>query len=213
MSDETTLSSCPFCSGEAFVRIDTSLCLTQSRYRVGCDKDPSCHGWYGHSRYYATVAEAIAAWNTRAELGSDIKPCPWCGRDMDKRSEADKDNAGHTWYRDDSDYIQCLIRSNEFMKKERVTHGTLTAEQVEKIVDRNCEWYEGGEIDAQAIVDELNAVLGSGTCKMHDCDGSFSAVNRPVWRCDCGAFTTQYTDATTYHKPRFCPNCGRRVER
>jgi len=43
----------------------------------------------------------------------------------------------------------------------RATHGTLTAELVEKIVDRNCEWYEGGEIDAQAIVDELNAVLGS----------------------------------------------------
>ena len=51
------------------------------------------------------------------------KPCPWCGRDMDKRSEADKDNAGHTWYRDDSDYIRGLIRSNEFMKKERATSG------------------------------------------------------------------------------------------
>lgn len=46
------------------------------------------------------------------------------------------------------------------------------------------------------------------TCKLHDCEGSFSAVNKPVWRCDCGAFMTQYTDATTYHKPRFCPNCG-----
>ena len=55
------------------------------------------------------------------------------------------------------------------------------------------------------------AELGSGTCELHDCDGSFSAVNRPVWRCDYGAFMTQYTDATTYHKPRFCPNCGRRV--
>ena len=60
---------------------------------------------------------------------------------------------------------------------------------------------------AQAIA----ATLGPGTCRLHDCGGSFSAVNRPVWRCDCGAFMTQYTDATTYHKPRFCPNCGRKV--
>jgi hypothetical protein len=57
----------------------------------------------------------------------------------------------------------------------------------------------------------IAATLGRRTCKLHDCEGSFSAVNRPVWRCDCGAFMTQYTDATTYHKPRFCPNCGRRV--
>lgn len=47
-----------------------------------------------------------------------LNPCPWCGRDMDKRSEADKDNEGHVWYRDDSDYIQNLIRSNEFLKHE-----------------------------------------------------------------------------------------------
>lgn len=44
----------------------------------------------------------------------------------------------------------------------------LTTELVEKIVDRNCEWYEGGEIDAQAIVDELNAVLGSGNADTDD---------------------------------------------
>ena len=56
----------------------------------------------------------------------------------------------------------------------------------------------------------IEATLGAGTCRLHDCDGSFSSVNRPVWRCDCGAFMTQYTDATTYHKPRFCPNCGKR---
>jgi DNA-directed RNA polymerase subunit RPC12/RpoP len=67
MSDETTLPPCPFCKGDAFVRIDVSLRPTQSRYRVGCDKDSTCHGWYGHSRYYATEAEAIAAWSTRAE--------------------------------------------------------------------------------------------------------------------------------------------------
>ena len=55
------------------------------------------------------------------------------------------------------------------------------------------------------------AAIPRGECGLHDCEGSFSALNRPVWRCDCGAFMTQYTDATTYHKPRFCPNCGRKA--
>ena len=59
----------------------------------------------------------------------------------------------------------------------------------------------------------IAATLGRRDCKLRDCEGSFSAVNRPVWLCDCGAFMTQYTDATTYHKPNYCPNCGARVER
>ena len=37
--------------------------------------------------------------------------------------------------------------------------GTLTAEQVENIVYRNTEFYEGGDVDVQAITDELNAEL------------------------------------------------------
>lgn len=57
----------------------------------------------------------------------------------------------------------------------------------------------------------ISATLGPGTCELHDCEGIFSVTRRPIWRCDCGAFMTQYTDATTYHKPRFCPNCGRKV--
>lgn len=65
------LLPCPFCGGEAFVRIDITLNQMQSRYRVGCDKDSNCHGWYGHSRYYSTEAEAIAAWNSRAERITD----------------------------------------------------------------------------------------------------------------------------------------------
>ena len=69
------------------------------------------------------------------------------------------------------------------------------------------EFYNGAYGE---IADELNSRAGR-TCELHDCEGSFSAVNKPVWRCDCGAFMTQYTDATTYHKPRFCPNCGRKV--
>ena len=94
----------------------------------------------------------------------------------------------------------------------------LTAEQVREAIERYSTELLGGsrlfiERDWQAIADALNATLGRGTCELHDCEGSFSAVGKPVWRCDCGAFMTQYTDATTYHKPRYCPNCGREVER
>jgi len=66
------------------------------------------------------------------------------------------------------------------------------------------------ECDMDEEMGERGWVRDRGTCLLHDCDGSFSSVSRPVWRCDCGAFMTQYTDATTYHKPRFCPNCGRK---
>ena len=66
---------------------------------------------------------------------------------------------------------------------------------------------------AYELEQAIAATLGRRECKLRDCEGSFSAVNRPVWLCDCGAFMTQYTDATTYHKPNYCPNCGARVER
>lgn len=50
------LLPCPFCGGEAEIRGDDVLF-------VQCAK---CGTRYG-DRYYATKAEAIAAWNTRAE--------------------------------------------------------------------------------------------------------------------------------------------------
>lgn len=91
----------------------------------------------------------------------------------------------------------------------------ITMDTVRDLIERHSdhisgntrEFYNGAYAE---IADELNS-RAERTCELHDCEGSFSAVNKPVWRCDCGAFMTQYTDATTYHKPRFCPNCGRKV--
>ena len=57
----------------------------------------------------------------------------------------------------------------------------------------------------------VNLTLGREGCIMYACDGGFANTNLPVWQCSCGAFTTQYTDMTTFHKPRYCPNCGRAV--
>ena len=61
MSDETTLLSCPFCGGEATVeRIGKS-----GYFYVACNTAYCCD--FGK---FNTESEAIAAWNTRAELGS-----------------------------------------------------------------------------------------------------------------------------------------------
>ena len=116
------------------------------------------------------------------------------------------------------DYEHDMREIGGHLKAATLGGGTLTAEQVREAIERHSTETLGCrrqfmERDWQAIADELNAELGSGTCELHDCDGSFSAVNRPVWRCDCGAFMTQYIDATTYHKPRFCPNCGARIRK
>lgn len=77
--------------------------------------------------------------------------------------------------------------------------------------DSDWTWHDVAVKMADDFEQAIAITLGRGECELHECEGSFSALNRPVWRCDCGAFMTQYTDATTYHKPRFCPNCGRKA--
>lgn len=55
------LKPCPFCGGEASLRIDTAhstACL------IGC----CTIGCFGHEQWEETEAEAIAAWNRRAAL-------------------------------------------------------------------------------------------------------------------------------------------------
>ena len=57
------LKPCPFCGGEANV-IDHYN--DDGSVSVGCDND-TCLGFSGLGWLYKTEAEAIAAWNTRAE--------------------------------------------------------------------------------------------------------------------------------------------------
>ena len=121
----------------------------------------------------------------------------------------------------------------KLLDERGVKHEDKHTELVPGISDWDSTWWRGiAGLEFHAVGDEtfgregcvyingtyltpeqaIAATLGRRECKLRDCEGSFSAVNRPVWLCDCGAFMTQYTDATTYHKPRFCPNCGRKVK-
>lgn len=75
MSDET-LKPCPFCGGEAHVVSDYSSEHDETRWNLWhecCEHDGESAG-YGHALFpwfetpwYKTEAEAIAAWNSRAE--------------------------------------------------------------------------------------------------------------------------------------------------
>ena len=112
---------------------------------------------------------------------------------------------GVTWYAQDRPNANDLfVKLEAVLTPEQAIAATLGNSRVDY------HGYEQAAIEAWESIKAWNS-RAERTCELHDCAGSFSAVNKPVWRCDCGAFMTQYTDATTYHKPRFCPNCGRKV--
>lgn len=61
---EPELKPCPFCGGVA-----TMLHFKREKcYRVSCDDIDCC--CVAHSGYHLTEAEAIEAWNRRAEDGN-----------------------------------------------------------------------------------------------------------------------------------------------
>lgn len=62
-----TLKPCPFCGGEASVEYEVFAGTTVRGYRVRCGND-SCNEDVECSTYaFGTEAEAMAAWNRRAE--------------------------------------------------------------------------------------------------------------------------------------------------
>lgn len=71
----TELLPCPFCGGEAEIHPsdDWDVNLTGATYFIWCDKCET------RGDYYNTEAEAIAAWNTRAERMCHPKPTAWGG--------------------------------------------------------------------------------------------------------------------------------------
>lgn len=65
------LLPCPFCGGEANTLHRPHV--IDCRYSVGCNDD-ECRGFIGLSWLYKTEAEAIAAWNSRAERTCEFAP-------------------------------------------------------------------------------------------------------------------------------------------
>ena len=92
--------------------------------------------------------------------------------------------------------------------------GTLTAEQVEEAVYRNCKFFEGGDVDAQELADELNGLLGSGTCVL---DYDRHCSNCGVYVHESAVLIRKKLDGglwTVVSKPAsFCPNCGARIRK
>lgn len=107
----------------------------------------------------------------------------------------------------------------------RTTHGTLTAEQVRKAIFNGSSYasYDGAKyyadgIGMQAIADELNAELGSGTCEPKwTLQGK--TQTQEFWRCECGNCGYEFgvEDRSSFpfkmtidevDVPNFCPNCG-----
>jgi len=182
MSDETTLLSCPFCGGEAEIERYTIKPYVAC-VKCGCSM-PDRH---------QTAEQVIEVWNTRAELESE-SPYDELLRclENDWHISASWDGLRKFW---------CIELTEEGVKLRDAEHGTLTAEQVREAIEKRFDfdvWVPSARW--QAIADELNAELGSGTCENVD-----ALANHGYFKCsECGI--------GGYGVPNYCPNCGARVK-
>ena len=114
------------------------------------------------------------------------------------------------------DYEHDMREIGGHLKAATLGGGTLTAEQVREAIERHSTETLGCrrqfmERDWQAIADELNAELGSGTCCLHygEDDEGYDG-----WYCDeCGGWFQVVRRDGHLVKPKHCQECGRRVER
>ena len=151
--------------------------------------------------------------------------CADCGVYVEpKNCYADERKAIEAWNAraDYHGYKQAAIAAWESIKawNTRAEHGTLTAEQVMAIAGKHQPDYCSDThvcFDWQAIADELNAKLGSGTC---DDLGGIDANGESTFHCSkCGCILSLYdsegvnTLCTSFicDYPRFCPECGARI--
>lgn len=102
------------------------------------------------------------------------------------------------------------------VERTRTEYDALTAKQVSKAVERHGNIMDNRLYENwQAVADELNAMLGSGTCKLID---TTSPSNDDYWNSamcsECGADFTCAIFGSDRRLPdaNYCPNCGRKVE-
>ena len=190
----TELLPCPFCSSEP------DLLESYGGWYIRCSCGVSMCENYSEGGFpvgeFVTEAEAIAAWNTRTDYHG---------------------------------YEQAAIEAWKSIKawNTRATHGTLTAEKVRETVEKH--WhdlpneYDMPEATAlpeysynwQAIADELNAELGSGTCTMSIGKSRIGDDEIESFVCSICGYETfrQYTfgndgEFVSYPEPNYCPHCG-----
>ena len=74
----TKLKPCPFCGGEAELIDGRKSCVVTSNayarpWTVGCTNTHKCSILMPSTRSYSTAAEAVEAWNTRAERTCNLR--------------------------------------------------------------------------------------------------------------------------------------------
>lgn len=173
MSDKTTLLPCPFCGGEAFPNIELTKHWIECRE---CAAESGC---------YRTEAEAIAAWNTRADLKARI-------------SELEKQ-----WDTRDSDCIALESKVNRLedeIADWSELHAQVLSERNHVIAERD-EW--------KAKLADMNAERHVETCRItaSSTDGLCSDNPRHYFELSCGhSFTLDGLEP-----PNYCKVCGAKV--
>ena len=116
----------------------------------------------------------------------------------------------------------CIELTEEGVRLRDATHGTLTVEQVRECVQH--VYYDGyndgsvhrahgiDETDWQAIADELNTKLGSGTCEFSQTTDNPPTCSNCGWQAD--AYDCDWLDGGVYeYDGKFCKQCGAKVRK
>ena len=101
------------------------------------------------------------------------------------------------------------------MTEKRANRGTLTAEQVRKVLLYHLphrEYYSIEQTDAwQAITNELNAKI-DGTCEMDFIETHEYLDGEEDYLCECNNCGRKSWEPA-HDLPRFCGGCGKAVKR
>jgi len=157
-----------------------------------------------------------------------LLPCPWCG---EYPKVAEDGGSTGPWFcvwhdcppveggkaRHYGESLGCISITTAWFHTEaeaiaawntRTAHGPLTAEQVMAIAGKHQPDYCSDThvcFDWQAIADELNAELGSGTCEFE--------LNTDMTAIRCDKCDYELPKGTDLKATRFCGGCGKAVKR